>query len=118
MKPTSKQLELLSKKIRASFDASGSSLAEIARIAGVDASQVSRIRSGQFKTLSHNLVQVCRALGVEIPRREAKTAKRNASWALAEASMRKIWDETPEGAKAITRMLDAIGDLQHAKLRR
>lgn len=28
------------------------------------------------------------------------------------SSMRKIWDDTPEGAQVITRMLDAIADLQ------
>jgi len=36
------------------------------------------------------------------------------AWVRAQSSMRKIWDETPDGARAITRMLDAVAELRSA----
>ncbi|CUS46525.1 hypothetical protein MGWOODY_Smn515 [hydrothermal vent metagenome] len=33
-------------------------------------------------------------------------------WARAVSSMRRIWDDTPEGAQVISRVLDAIADLK------
>ena len=36
----------------------------------------------------------------------------DAEWAKAHASLRRIWDETPEGAATIRRVLDAIADLR------
>lgn len=33
-------------------------------------------------------------------------------WTKNHVSLRRIWDETPEGAAAIRRMLDAIAELR------
>lgn len=42
----------------------GLSYADIARISGVDASQVNRICRGRFRNLSENVLQVCTALNI------------------------------------------------------
>lgn len=79
-------------------------------MARVHASQVSRICSGDFKTFSNNVVQICNILKIKVPRLEEED-NMDAEWAKAHASLRRIWDETPEGAAAIRRVLDAIAHL-------
>ncbi|WP_414638147.1 helix-turn-helix domain-containing protein [Azospirillum sp.] len=115
MKPTSKQLSDLQARIAEAKVQKGLSWAQIGRIANVHPSQVGRICSGRFKTFSHNVVQVCEALGVSVPHLEPDTEGVVPEWAVAQSSMRRIWDETPEGAKAIAKLLNAIADLQHAR---
>src|SRR5258708_40339046 len=115
MKPTRKQLDDLQAKIVAAYAETGLSNAEIGRISTVHPSQVGRICEGGFKTFSHNVVQVCKALGVIVPRLEPRKGETNPDWARAQSSMRKIWDQTPEGARTIARMLDAIADLKAAR---
>ncbi len=112
MKPTIKQLDDLKAKIGVARASKGLSNAEIGRIARVHASQVGRICEGEFKTFSHNVVQICKALGVQVPRLEPQQSEMAPEWAQAMSSMRKIWDDTPEGAQVIARMLDAIADLK------
>lgn len=112
MKPTSKQLSDLQAKIAAAQLKAGLSWAQIGRISSVHPSQVGRICSGQFKTFSHNVVQVCKALGVGVPRLEHLIEDAAPEWAAAQSSMRRIWDETPEGAKTIAKLLNAVADLK------
>lgn len=111
MKPTSKQLSALQRRIARRYTASGRSNAEIGRLASVHPSQVGRICTGDFKTVSNNVVQVCRVLGVKVPK-VAESARMDPEWARANASLRRIWDHTPQGAATIRRVLDAIADLQ------
>ena len=112
MKPTIKQLDELKAKIADARRHKGLTYAELGRISLVHPSQVGRICEGRFKTFSHNVMQVCRALGVKVPRLEPRHSDLEPEWAQAISSMRKIWDDTPEGAQAIARMLDAIADLK------
>ena len=112
MKPTRKQLQDLYANIVVAKDAKGLSYAEIGRISDVHPSQVSRICDGRFRTFSHNVVQVCRALDVTVPRLEANAGEVDPAWARVQSSMRKLWDETPEGALIIARMLNAIAELK------
>ena len=93
------------------YAASGRSNAEIGRLASVHPSQVGRICTGDFKTVSNNVVQVCRVLGVKVPK-VAESARMDPEWARANASLRRIWDHTPQSAATIRRVLDAIADLQ------
>jgi hypothetical protein len=112
MKPTIKQLDDLKAKIIDARATKGLSYAELGRISLVHPSQVGRICEGRFKTFSHNVVQVCRALEIKVPRLEPRQSGMAPEWAQAISSMRKIWDDTPEGAQVITRMLDAVADLK------
>ena len=111
MKPTSKQIDALHGRISRAFAKDGRSLADLGRQAGVHPSQVGRIVAGEFKTYSANVVQICTVLGVKVPRL-SPDATMEVEWDRAHASMRRIWNETPEGAVVIRRMLDAIADLQ------
>lgn len=115
MKPTSKQISDLQAKIAEAQAQKGLSWAQIGRISDVHPSQVGRICSGQFKTFSYNVVQVCKALEVSVPRLEPNTEHVAPEWAAVQSSMRRIWDETPEGAKTIAKLLNAIADLQTAR---
>jgi len=112
MKPSDKQLKSAADSIAAAFADKKLSNAEIGRIACVHPSQVGRICAGNFKTFSHNVVQICKALGVKLPRLEPETSDMDPAWAQAQSSMRRVWDETPEGALVIARMLDAVAELK------
>ncbi|MER9302911.1 helix-turn-helix transcriptional regulator [Mesorhizobium sp. M0496] len=111
MKPSSKQIRDLQKRIFLARTKRNLSYADLAKMARVHASQVSRICAGDFKTLSNNVVQICKMLRVKVPRLEEEDDM-DAEWAKAHASLRRIWDETPEGAATIRRVLDAIADLR------
>lgn len=110
MKPSSKQISDLQKRISNARTKRNLSYADLAKMAQVHASQVSRICAGDFKTISNNVVQICKTLKVKVPRLDE--GNMDPEWARAHASLRRIWDETPEGAATIRRMLDAIADLR------
>ncbi|MEG3159354.1 hypothetical protein U1763_02455 [Sphingomonas sp. LB2R24] len=112
MKPTIKEIARLRDDMTVALKSSGLSFAEIGKLSDVDASQVGRICKGNFKTLSHNLVQVCNVLKVSIPTVSPKAMDRDL--AIAHSSLIKIWDQTPQGARIIRRMLDSIAELQTA----
>lgn len=111
MKPTSKQLGAVKHDLALKREASGLSNAEISRISGVHQSQVGRICGGQFKTFSFSVAQICNVLNVPLPRTDASIAGEDPSWVQVQSSMRNLWDKTPEGAKAITKMIDAVAKL-------
>jgi transcriptional regulator with XRE-family HTH domain len=112
MKPDRKLVDDLAEKIAAARDQRGLSNAEIGRISGVHPSQASRICSGHFKTLSHNVVRICNTVGVEAPTSLSLAEADDPAWHRVEQSVRKLWDETAEGARKIEKMLDAIADLR------
>lgn len=113
MKPTGKQIRDLQDKIGNALSIGKLSYADVAKLSNVDQSQVSRICRGHFKTFSNNVVQVCRALDVRIPDILREKAV-DAEWEKAQASMRRIWETTPDAAIVVTRVLDAIADLQES----
>lgn len=111
MKPTSKQRNDIHGEIVQAFQKRRLSYADLARLSDVDPSQASRICKGEFKTFSNNVVQICRVLGVKVPRL-GPDAKLDQELAKAQASMKRICSRTPKGAILIRRVLDAIADLQ------
>ena len=111
MKPSSKQIRDLQRRISRARSERNLSYADIAKMSRVHASQVSRICSGAFKTFSNNVVEVCKVLHVKVPRLEEEDDM-DADWAKVNSSLRQIWDQTPEGAESIRRVLDAIANLR------
>lgn len=111
MKPSGKQIQDLQTRISRARTKRNLSYADLAKMTLVHASQVSRICAGEFKTFSNNVVQICKALKVKVPRLDEEDDM-DTEWAKAHASLRRIWDETPEGAATIRRLLDAIADLR------
>ena len=112
MKPTRKQLDRLKFDIAKAKTVSGLTTAQIGRQAGVHPSQVTRICQGKFKTLSHSVMQICNVLNIAVPRSGARNRGMATEWVQALASMEKLWDQTPDGANKLARVLDAIAELR------
>jgi hypothetical protein len=85
-------------------------VSEIGRLAGVHASQVGRICRGEFRTMSHNVVQVCRVLGLD-PAAARPATERDAAWAQLERDLEKLWEESPDRARQIAKLMDAMAKL-------
>ncbi len=87
------------------------SYSEIGEKAGVHASQVSRICRGEFKTLSQNVVRVCRTLGLSI---EGFTDAERADPAVARliSGVMAVWKGTDADAERIVAFLDQLGELR------
>ena len=93
------------------------SIGEIANIARVDPGQTSRILDGQFKTLSGNVMLICMALGIDphlhgSDDRPSEQAAVDAAWVRLEASVRRAWDQTPQGAERLARVIDAVAEVR------
>lgn len=84
--------------------------AEIGRLAGVHPSQVGRICRGEFRTMSHNVVEICRVLGLD-PSAARPATKRDAAWAQVERNLRELWEESPDRARRMTKLMEAITKL-------
>lgn len=92
----------------------GMSYAELGKAADVHSSQASRICRGQFKTLSGNVLQICRALKVapasakKLGARQVRVGAKEKLARAAAQSVLALWDQTPEGANRVVRLLDDI----------
>lgn len=97
--------------------ASGETLLSISEISGlsrVDPGQASRILSGKFKTVSWNVLQICTVLGVDPHGNEAADAistEAGVAWAKLQASIRRAWDRTPQGAERLVRVIEAVAEI-------
>jgi hypothetical protein len=117
MKPSRSERENLAGRIRRARQKSALSNGEIASLARVDPGQTSRILDGKFRTVSGNVVQICNALGVDLHGAggddppSPTQAKTSAAWAKLEASLRRAWDETPQGAERLVRVIDAVAEV-------
>ena len=111
MKPTRKQIRDLEKQLSRARKRNPLTNAEIGQLASVHPSQVGRICNGNFRTISNNVVQVCRVLGIELETVAKPARKRDTSWLRLESSIRNLWDQTPEGARRIAKILDKIAEL-------
>lgn len=110
MKATEKELQSLKDRIAKANAAKGVSRSNLGGMSGVHASQVSRICRGEFKTISHNVVQVCKALGLKVSIVEGSITP-DAEWSKVQASARRLWEKSDKNADQISKLLEAIGDL-------
>lgn len=122
MKPNQEERENLAKLIRRRRAKTSLSNAELAAIASVDPGQTSRILDGQFRTLSGNVLRICNALGID-PHGEdddatPKEVKQHAAWAKLEASVRRAWDQTPQGAERLVAVIDAVAKVKPGRRRK
>jgi len=116
MKPTPDERKILLDKLRAALAAGAVAQVDVARISGVDPSQVSRILAGEFVTFGSAVVRICNTLGVTPDATPAKAATRTnqqatarqIAWSKVERAVKRLWDETPDGAERLVRVLDAI----------
>jgi transcriptional regulator with XRE-family HTH domain len=109
MKLSRAEIEDLRRRIHFALKKQRLTAAQIGRIAGVHPSQVGRICRGEFRTMSHNVVEVCRALGLD-PSAPKPTA-RDAAWAQVERNLRELWEEDPDRARRMARLMEAMTKL-------
>lgn len=113
MKPSREEREKLVGLIRRRRAKTSLSNAELAAIASVDPGQTSRILDGKFRTVSGNVLRICNALGID-PHGEddddaaPKEIRKHVAWAKLEASVRRAWDQTPQGAERLVAVIDAV----------
>ena len=86
------------------------STVQLAADTGIHQSQVSRLLRGQFHRVSRN-VQLLLAYGAQPGRRGAPPRAEAAKASVIKAALR-TWDETPEGAQALVRLLRSVQDLR------
>ena len=112
MKANDSTIARLRLEIASAYARRGLTKAEIGRATRVDPGQVSRICRGQFKTISNNVVQICKLLGLKVESVALPPEEASPSWMRLKASMRQIWDQAPEGAERIARLLEEIAALK------
>ena len=110
MKPTRNEIQALREHVALKRSEDRRNNAEIARAANVDPSQVSRICRGEFRTITYNVVQVCKELGIEMEVPSKPRGVDDLSWRRLEASMRGLWDQTSEDAQRIATILESIAE--------
>lgn len=110
MKLSTLEIGDLKMRIRERYEAQTLSYTEIGRMSKVDQSQVCRICTGKFRTISNNVVQVCKVLGVQVETVQIAPVDDDASWRRLETSLRNLWDQTPKGAKRIIKILDSMAE--------
>jgi predicted XRE-type DNA-binding protein len=93
---------------------SGLSYSEIARAADVDVSQVSRICRGQFKTVSQNVVQICKVLGLKAEAPQDGLPSVNTHFQRLQRGLYKLWDQTPEDADRLFQLLIQLAEIRRA----
>jgi hypothetical protein len=113
MKATEKELRELKNRIAHAHAGAPLSYAKIGRNCGVHPSQVSRICRGGFKTISHNVVQICKELGIEMTV-VVFDRMEDAGWSKVEASARRLWEKSDKNADHIAKLFDVIGQLRPA----
>lgn len=122
MKPNREEREKLAGLVREKWEKSSLSKAELAAKAKVDPGQTSRILDGQFRTVSGNVLRICNILGIDPTRlREdeftAKQLQKRAAWNRLEESIRRAWDQTPQGADRLVAVIDAVAKVKPSKRR-
>jgi transcriptional regulator with XRE-family HTH domain len=108
MRLTSHEKEVFLRESRRRLKARAWSLTRLARTTGVHQSQLSRILSGNFKSFSSNVMQICKALDLgATPSGADRDRKAIVDSALA------IWDGSTKDREDVVRLLNQI-----AKMRR
>ncbi|MGH8668347.1 MAG: hypothetical protein ACREUN_08150 [Burkholderiales bacterium] len=87
-----------------------SSTMDICARTGIHQSQVSRLLRGQFRRVSQNV----RKLLEYKPGRAKARPPSQAKEAVVRAAL-KTWDETPEGAQALVRLLRSVDAIRRAR---
>jgi len=89
------------------------STVRIATDTGIHQSQVSRLLRGQFQRISPN-VRVLVAYAAQAKARRRQAAVPAGKAAVIKAALR-TWDATPEGARALVRLLRSVRELRRGK---
>lgn len=108
MKLNEKERDRLAERISLRRDQLGYTDAMLSRLSGVHASQISRICRADFRTISSNVLQICNVLALAIEPPEQDDRPADSDWIKIEDAVRRAWDETPDGAAKLVRVMEAI----------
>jgi len=114
MKATEKELTALKRDIAEARRKRVLRIADIGRMANVDASQVSRVVRGDFKTISSNVVQICKVLGLELETLAAPADGHDIGSSRLHAGVRRLYEKNPQIADRLATVLETIADLNVA----
>lgn len=112
MKINEKDRESIARQLQLAQKKQGLRVAEISRLSRVDSGQTSRILRGEFRTLSHSVVEICRVLGVRVAFVKTPIASTVNYERMITDSAIRAWDKTPEGATRLVRLLNDLRILQ------
>ena len=117
MKLASESKRVLVTEIRSRMTARRWNASQLSRACSVDQSQVSRVLAGEFKGISHNIMQICNSLGID-PASPLRPAPENdaARRRITESAL-AVWDGTPEGADLLVSVLGGMAALQKGRRR-
>ncbi|MET4331026.1 transcriptional regulator with XRE-family HTH domain [Bradyrhizobium sp. i1.15.2] len=115
MKLASESKRALVGEIQARMEARKLVTTQFAQSCGVDQSQISRVLAGDFKGVSHNVMQICIHLGIDpmrffVPSREDEFAKKR----IMESAL-AVWDGTPEDADLLVSVLGGMAAMRSAR---
>lgn len=60
--------------------------------------------------MSHNVVEVCRVLGLD-PAVAKPATESDAAWALLERNLRELWEDSPDRARRMAKLMEAMTKL-------
>jgi len=110
MKLSREDIEDVRRRLRSALKKQRLTVTEIGRLAGVHPSQVGRISRGEFRTMSHNVVEVCRVLGLD-PTAARPATESDAAWARLERNLRELWEDSPDRARRMAKLMEAMTKL-------
>lgn len=116
MKAASRDKEVFLRESRLRMKERGWSPAYLARITGVHQSQLSRILSGNFKSFSSSVMQICKALDLS-----ATPSGADRDREAIVVSALAIWDGSTKDREDVVRLLNQIARMRrpaNAKRRR
>jgi transcriptional regulator with XRE-family HTH domain len=115
MKLTIDARDKLAEQIKSKKAAMSFSMAEIARATGVDPGQTSRICSGDFRTLSHNVMQICTFLGIDARPVTLADAREQPLPDKLVGAVAALWDGSPRGAETLINLLQQLAKFQKGR---
>ena len=115
MKPDRDAVAQLAAAMRLKRDALDLSISKLGLLSGVDASQVSRVLSGRFRTLSSNVVQICKALELDAEgdhRSQSSASEPDGPEQRLLRRLSDVWDKTPADADRLSTFLEQLAVLR------
>lgn len=111
MKSATELAAELAEVLRERAESKGIGPAALARMSGVDQSQVGRILGGHFVRRSQNVMQICKALGVSLEGPAPRPRYTGYEAEIAQKALR-LWDGTAEGADQLIALLEQLNELR------
>jgi hypothetical protein len=115
MKLTTNARDKLAEAIKSKKAESPFSTADISRSTGVDPGQASRICSGNFRTLSHNVVKICTFLGVDTQPATPADAPGAPLPSKLVGAVAALWDGSPRGTETLLNLLQQLAKFQKVR---